>query len=271
MKKLLAFLMCAILVCSCFAFTACKKDEDKEDVTTIIEDVTDENGNLKTLGGKTPEQLYADASTLLKNATNFTLTAVQDIRIDMDGEIIEVKQTVVQEVDGDNSHYKTSSDMEGTESEGWYVDGVIYAEMSGVKAKATISKKDYYEKFLGSSEEENKILDIPESWFSDIVIKQEGEEYYIQFSVSGEEYSKLLNKADLEATIKGNVDYKVYFSKDGKILRMESDFAMDVMGATATTHTESIFTEVGTTKKVTAPADGDSYTDVTDQFNAKID
>ena len=265
MKKFLALLMCAVMLCSCFMLTACEDVE--EEIKDKIADETDENGDLKTLGGKTPEQLYTDASSLLKNATNFTLTAKQDITMEMQGEKTEMKQTVVQKIDGDNSYYKTSG-VEGAESEGWYVDGVIYTVMGGVKAKATLSKKDYYEKFLGSSEEESKIFDIPESWFKDIVIKQEGAEYYIQFSVSGEEYSKLLEKADLGANIGENVEYKVYFDKDGKILRMTTDFDMNVQGIKASTHTESIFSDVGTTKAVTAPADADSYQDVTNELNS---
>jgi hypothetical protein len=59
------------------------------------------------------------------------------------------------------------------------------------------------------------------------------------------------------------VDYKVYFTKEGKILRMITDFSVNVDGVVATTHAESIFENVGTTEAITAPADADSYTDVT--------
>ncbi|MBE6592863.1 MAG: hypothetical protein E7642_02590 [Ruminococcaceae bacterium] len=273
MKKIFALVLCALMICSCFMLTACEEIEDA--IKDMVEDEmkkpdeTDENGDLKTLGGKTPEQLYADANTLLKNATNFTITAKQDIIMEYQGQKNEMKQTVLQKIDGDNSYYKISG-VEGAESEGWYVDGVIYTTMGGVKAKATLSKKDYYEKFLGSSEEESKLFDIPESWFTDIVIKQDGEEYYMQFSVSGEEYSKLMQKAELDVTLAENVDYKVYFDKDGKILRMETDFDMEMEGVKASTHTESIFSEVGTTKGVTAPEDADTYQDVTEELNSML-
>lgn len=267
MKKILALVLCVLMLCSCFMLTACEDVEDE--IKDMIKDETDANGNLKTLGGKTPKQLYADASALINKATNFTFTATQDISMEVAGQKMDVKQTVVQKLVGDDSYYKISG-VEGAESEGWYVDGVIYTTMGGVKAKATLSKKDYYEKFLGSSEEESKMFDIPESWFTDIVIKQEGAEYYIQFSVSGEEYSKLMQKADLDVKFAENVDYKVYFDKDGKILRMETDFDMVTEGVKASTHSESIFSDVGTTKAITAPEGADSYKDVTNDLENMI-
>ena len=146
--------------------------------------------------------------------------------------------------------------------EGWYVDGVVYTQKNGEKIKAELSKEDYYKNFLGNDANEDKVFDIPESWFVDITIKPDGDEYYIAFTVSGAEYSELFKKTDLNASLAENVDYKVYFDKDGKILRMETDFSMEIEGVVANTHSESIFENVGTTQKITAPADADSYTKV---------
>ena len=270
MKKFLAIVMCAVLLLSCLMLSACD-EQDVQDalsdalgdiIETGVPDETDENGDLKTLGGKTPEQLYADAYELLSKATNFTMTSKQNISMVIDGEPIDVVQNVFQKIDGDNSYFKTSG-VEGAEMEGWYVDGVVYAQHAGEKVKATVSKEDYYKNFLGSDANETKIFNIPESWFVDIAIKQEGEEYYILFSVSGDEYSELIQNANFNASVAENVDYKVYFTKDGKILRMVTDFSINVDGVVATTHAESIFENVGTTEPITAPADADSYTDVT--------
>jgi len=262
MKKLLALLMCAILVCSCFIFTACE-DTEKE-IKDLIEEET-----VKTLGGKTPEELYADASRFLKDATNFTITSTQDITMKYQGETMEMTQTIIQKIDGDNEYYKMSG-VEGANSEGWYVDGVIYTIMNGTKAKATLSKKDYYEKFLNSSEEESKLLNIPESWFKDIVFKKAGNEYYLQFSISGEEYTNLMAKMDLNVGLDDTVDYRLYFDKDGKILRMETNFDMNVEGITASTKSKSVFSDVGTTQPITAPANTEAYMDVTDSLNSML-
>lgn len=268
MKKFLAILMCATLLLSCLMLSACDAEDILKDVIDetdesgeFVLDETDENGNLKTLGGKLPKELYKDAFELLNSATNFTMTAKQLISMEIEGEKIEVVQTVFQKIDGDNSYFK-SSGVEGAEMEGWYVDGVVYAQRNGEKVKTEISKEDYYKNFLGSDANEDKVFDIPESWFVDITIKPDGDEYYIAFTVSGAEYSELFKKTDLNASLAENVDYKVYFDKDGKILRMETDFSMEIEGVVANTHSESIFENVGTTQKITAPADADSYTKV---------
>ena len=263
MKKLLALLMCAIIVCSCFMFTACEKTEDE------IKDAIEKEETFKTLSGKTPEELYADASELMKNATNFTMTSTQDITMKYQGETMTMTQVIIQKIDGENEYYKMSG-VEGADSEGWYVDGVIYTEMNGTKAKATLSKKDYYEKFLGSSEEDSKILNIPESWFKDIVFKKSGDEYYIKFSISGEEYTKLFAKLNLQVGLDDTVDYKVYFNKEGKLLRMETDFDMTVQGISASTKTKSVFSDVGTTAPIVAPTNPESYQDVTDSINSML-
>lgn len=270
MKKFLTLIMCVALLTGCFMLSACDEQEVQDAISDALNDVietavpdeTNENGDFKTLGGKTPEQLYADAYELLSKATNFTMTSKQNISMVIDGEPINVIQNVFQKIDGDNSYFKTSG-VEGAEMEGWYVDGVVYAQHAGEKVKATVSKEDYYKNFLGSDANESKVFNIPESWFVDIAIKQDGEEYYILFSVSGDEYSKLIQNANFNASVAETVDYKVYFTKDGKILRMVTDFSINVDGVVATTHAESIFADVGTTAAITAPADADSYSDVT--------
>lgn len=268
MKKFLTMIMCAALLLSCLMISACDEQDVMDELIKEINDETDANGDLKTLGGKTPEQLYKDASELINKATNFTMTSKQLISMDIEGEKIDVVQNIFQKIDGDNSYFETSG-VEGAEMEGWYVDGVVYAQHAGEKVKATISMDDYYEKFLGSAPSENKIMNIPESWFVDITIKQSGEEYYTEFTVSGAEYAKVIGNAKLDAEVAENVVHKVYFNKDGKILRMETDFTITADGVVAQTHTESIFENVGTTEKITAPADADSYTDVTDAMNAQ--
>ena len=265
MKKFLALIMCVVLLTSCFMLSACDEVEDEiKDVIDEMVDETDENGDFKTLGGKTPEQLYADASALLKQATNFTQKATQKIDMNFEGETISVEQIVFQKLDGDNSYFKTSG-VEGAEMEGYYVDGVIYAKMNGVKNKATLSKEDYYKKFLGESADESKIFDLPESWFTDISIKPDGDKYYIEFMVSGEEYAKVISKGagNVNFSLADNISYKVYFTKDGKILELITDFSMVVEGVETKVHSVSAFSDVGTTAPIEAPADADSYNDVT--------
>ena len=133
MKKFLAMIMCAALLLSCLMLSACD-EQDAQDalsdalgdiIETGVPDETDENGDLKTLGGKTPEQLYADAYELLSKATNFTMTSKQNISMVIDGEPIDVVQNVFQKIDGDNSYFKTSG-VEGAEMEGWYVRKLAY-------------------------------------------------------------------------------------------------------------------------------------------------
>lgn len=176
------------------------------------------------------------------------------------GESQTVKQTITQSVCGDNSYFK----LDGLESkmEAYYVDGVVYAKTNGIKVKKEISKEEYYKEYLGDSANEDKILDIPESWFSGIVIKPDGDNYYLQFSIDGEKYSELIGKTGVSVEISGDVDYRVYFDKEGNIIKMTTDFEMGIEGFMTSTKAVSIFKNIGTTEPIKAPADADSYSAV---------
>lgn len=268
MKKFLALMLALILVCCSFVLVSCdeeENDKDKDDVTEAEVEATNAEGEIEKLNGKTAQELYELAYEKMENATNYTVTSSQDITVIVDGQEIKQTQTVLQEVNGDNFHSKTSG-VENAEQESWYVDGVLYTSAYGKNVKATMTMEQYYEEYLGSGEEESKLFNIPESWFVDITFEKEDDKYYIVFTVSAEKYEELIGTAGISANIDGDVKYRVYFDKDGNLESMKVDMSMTVNGTPASVSSVSIFSNVGTTAAITAPEGADSFVDVTEEL-----
>lgn len=259
MKKFLALLMCFLLVASVFTLTACDEKDHEEEIV----DETDESGNLKTLKGKAPKALYSEATKMLDEATDFTMTTEQKITMKISGQTQTETQTIVQRVNGDNVYFK-SSGIEGAAMECYYVDGVCYVNSGGTKNKATIDVEDYYEQYLGSDPDDDKLYALPEEWFNGVVICADGSKYYVDFTVSGDKFAEVAGDDIAEiASFDGDVSYRVYFDANGVLDSIRIEFTMEVMGIKSTSVSTSVFSNVGSTGAIKAPADADSYKDVT--------
>jgi hypothetical protein len=248
MKKFLSLLLALILVFSMFTLASCDQN-DKDD---------DDDETVETLDGKTPEELYALSQTKLKEATSYTVTATQVITMSVEDETMTMNQEVISKLDGDNSYVKSTNDMTSDANmEAWYVDGIVYASMMGVKAKAYVDKEEFMQKYMGKDPSESTLLDIPESWFEDIEFEKDGKSWALKFTVKGEEYTKYFANVGLGGTINGNVKHQVFFDSNGNLEKITTVFDMTIQGIDA--HCVSTSTVTIGSVTINPPADADSY------------
>lgn len=245
MKRILTFLLCIALAVSMLGLVSC----------------TGADGDTKEkLAGKTPEELYEASQQKLKDAESYYVSSTQDIVMTMgEGASMTMQQLVESKVNGDDSYMKTNNNLsDELNMEAWYVDGVVYTNSFGQKVKANITKDRFMEQYMGADPSENTLLDIPESWFEDVKFEKSGEDWVLNFVVSGEKYTEVYENAGLTgATITGNVDYKIYFDNDGNIEKLVASFDMNVDGVNA--HCESVSLITIGEVEINPPADADTY------------
>ncbi len=246
MKKILTLVLAALMLVSAFCLASCNKDE------------------LKKLDGKTPEALYQATQEKLKGKDNYTMVSSQKITLTAEGQEMVVNQSVTAKMAGKNSYAKIDNDMEASASmEVWYVDEMYYGIQNGKKIKAPLSWETYEEEYLPEgSTSENALLNIPDTWFKDLKFKRDGDNYYLEFLVSGEEYTKYLGEFSQfkQAGVEiGDVSYKVYFDKDANLGDVITEFDYTVSGVSAHALTKSVISDIDQTE-VTAPEGGESWT-----------
>lgn len=277
MKKRISLLLSALLALSVLTvgMTSCDEElpagnaGDDSSVTT-----TDDPTKLN---GKTPEKAYNDALAAINSVSNCEMISTQDINMKMNynGEAMEQKQkqTITQKMDGDNVYVKIGGGA--LEQETWYVDGVLYTISGDVKAKATLSLKEYQEQMMGDSSD--NLLHIPEAWFKDVQFKTVDGQKTLEFKIDGKEYLNLAgNMLDLMGTsvddmVISEVLYTVYFTADGSIEKVVNVFSttFSLQGIAVEASYNTVTTvSIGTAGKITAPADGDSFIDVTDNMDS---
>ncbi len=232
-------------------------------------------GEDSALDGQTPLEAYTAALEAINTSKNYEMVSEQEISMKMNvaGQTVdqEQTQTIEQKMNGDNIYVKVGGSA--LEMETWYVDGMLYTSTSGVKAKAKISLEEYQEQYMGESE--STILDIPDDWFDGVKFETKDGKKCLEFAISGEQYSSLVGNVfdsmglgEMDGSI-SDVTYCVYFDADGNISKILCDFSMEFtmqgIEVEATYHTVSTL-KVGSVEEITAPADADSYTDVTDQM-----
>lgn len=274
MKKRISMILSGLLALSLItlSMTGCLEEDIPDD-----EDDDDKKSDGSKVNGKTPEELYVEALNAVNASTNWELTSTQEISMTMEyngqTQKQEQTQTVYQKMHGEDVYVKVGGSA--IEMETWYVDGVLYTISGGVKAKAELSLKEYQDQYMGNSE--NTLLNIPEDWFEGVKFEKKDGKNCLNFHVSGEQYADVVGNAldalvgqGMEAEI-GEVDYTVIFDKDGNIQQIVCDFSatfsIENVSVEAEYHTVSDI-KVGGVDAVTAPEDGDSFIDVTDQMGS---
>ena len=274
MKKLLALLLCLLLVCSAFVLASCdatdKADDDKNESSnsdTSSDKKDDSSKEPSTLNGKTAEELYALALEKVAGLTNFEMTATQVIEMTYEGDTITMNQIVINKMNGQDCYMKMENDMSpDANMEMWYVDEWMYVITEGVQNKANITWEEMQETYMPEgATAEGALMNIPEAWFKDVKFEQEGDAYYLEFIVSGEEYLTYMDSTSLGAYLEGvdDVSYKVYFDKDGNLGQIvtEFDFVIETISCHAVS--TSTVTNIGS---VTIEAPEGTFADVTDQM-----
>ena len=250
------------------------KDDYYDDNNDNDEPSTNDKGGLEELNGKTPEQLYAQASQKINSVDNLTMIANQDIYMTMEqnGETMEqaVKQSIVQKYNGNDFSLVTQNEMGSGQMNCQYVDGMVYNVQftDGRRIKYEATPEQLYEK-LNMDPSESKVLTIPVSWFNEDVAFFEDEDndrYYIEFSLDGDQYELLfdnmaaLGNAGIDEV--SDVKHRVYFTKDGDLQSMisEASMQMESQGIKVDCRfvTTTIFTNIGSTV-VEVPVNADSY------------
>lgn len=274
MKKRIAMLLSGLLALSLltFSMTSCLEEGTPEDDDDEDEKQTDGS----KLNGKTPEELYAEALSAVNESLNWEMASTQEIKMVMtyNGETVEQEQTqtIEQKMNGEDVYVKIGGSA--LEMESWYVDGIFYTISGDVKAKAELSLKEYQEQMTGSADQ--TLLNIPSEWFKDIKFEEKDGKNCLNFHVSGEEYAdvvgNLFESMNIDASAKiGEVDYTVVFDKKGNIEQILCDFSAEFeiqgIAVKADYHTVTDV-KIGTAGEITAPADGDSFIDVTDQMDS---
>ena len=192
MKKLLALLLCLLLVCSAFVLASCdatdKADDDKNESSnsdTSSDKKDDSSKEPSTLNGKTAEELYALALEKVAGLTNFEMTATQVIEMTYEGDTITMNQIVINKMNGQDCYMKMENDMSpDANMEMWYVDEWMYVITEGVQNKANITWEEMQETYMPEgATAEGALMNIPEAWFKDVKFEQEGDAYYVNYPI----------------------------------------------------------------------------------------
>lgn len=307
-KKLLILCMCGLLAVSAAALVAC--DSEKDDLTeseeatvetsadTVAEGATetaeaptevpteqateapvetDTEGReiSKTLNGKTPYALYAEAETLYK--TNYEVEQEMKITMNMnDGGSemhIETTEKAWFKFAGGNVYAKTESYAlfeERAVMEMWYVDGKLYTEdldenLELAKVVMTISPENA-ELYYGLELPGDTLMPMPEDWLKDTVFaKTEDGLYLVSLNITQE----MLAAADEdvwgdlagEGVTLNSMTYHACFRADGSLAYISYGADMDMMGMACIMEAKVVLSNAGTTQ-VTPPADADTYQEV---------
>ncbi|MBQ7354366.1 MAG: hypothetical protein IJW62_02475 [Clostridia bacterium] len=277
MKKRISLLLSALLALSVLTVGMTSCDEELPAGNAGDDSTVTTTDDPTKLNGKTPEKAYNDALAAINSVSNCEMISTQDINMKMNynGEAMEQKQkqTITQKMDGDNVYAKIGGGA--LEQETWYVDGVLYTISGDVKAKATLSLKEYQEQMMGDSSD--NLLHIPEAWFKDVQFKTVDGQKTLEFKIDGKEYLNLVDNAldsmgtSVDDMVISEVLYTVYFTADGSIEKVVNVFSttFSLQGIEVEASYNTVTTvSIGTAGKITAPADGDSFIDVTDNMDS---
>jgi hypothetical protein len=180
-----------------------------------------------------------------------------------------MKQVVTQKYDKGNFSMVTTNNLAATLN-CQYVNGVVYNVQitDGAKIKYAATEKELAA-LAGIDVNAAKIMNIPADWFENCELKadEDGNGYYIEFVLNGEEYKQLFSNFALLDSVKevSDVTHKVYVTAEGKIDSIVSTatmvVAVDGTEVVADMVSVSTYGDIGSTV-VEAPADADSYVTV---------
>ena len=237
---------------------------------------------LPTLNGQTPYEAYESVREQVdgmltncqeNNTTNQYLSYMGQTAL---------MQTVesVSKINGNDleSITTTVSYLDSTTSvtKSYYKDGWLYGNENGTTFKAQLTMEQMYAIVYGTdAANEEKILNMPESWFKDVGFTQnEDGTYSIRVLLEGDRVEEVIGRlgiADMAAMGMELSDlcYDIVLDAEGNFLKIVYTFrlTMDLEGEAMVIESESTitYTGIGSTT-VTVPDGCDGYVDVTDQL-----
>ena len=231
-----------------------------------------EKGDSPTLGGQTAKELYEQANATLvqfaKNYQSTTTTRVDMIMIGYGTVLTQNMVVVAHERDG-HVHTVVTGDPDlvaDLAQEAWYADGVLYQiTRKGEKVKVAMSMQDYLDKFYNVQEGERTLMNVPESWFSEMGFINTNEGAYIRMVMRGEEMLAALERIGKTEAAGVNIDkvyYDVHFDRNGNLTHVETSYTMyfeDQPNLSAEAKSTTVYNRLGNAEPITAPADADSF------------
>ena len=246
------------------------------------DETTGGESNIPTFNGMTPYEAYESArdqidgilSNCQENSSSNQYLSYMD-----QTELMQIV-TMVSRINGNDIETitTTANYMDGTTSTSktYYKDGWLYGDQGGTTFKAQLTMEQMYAIVYGiDAANEEKILNMPESWFKDATfVENEDDTYSIRILLDGDKLEEVIERlgvADMAAMGMEISDlcYNIALDMDGNFRGVDYTFTMtmEVEGETMTLLSESFITysSVGTTT-VTLPDGCADYVDVTDQL-----
>ena len=172
-------------------------------------------------------------------------------------------QKDIQQHDGNNQHHQTTVGGE-TYMEYWWVDDWYYMgenmlTYSGSYFKGYVTWEYYLENYLKTSDT-TTFINYPISWFEDLSIKKQGNNYYLEAMINGEKVSPHFGNST-GATI-SNVSVQINIDSKGAFKAITLKYTQTQYGHDYNFTSTGTFTNVGTTV-VVGPENPDAFTEMT--------
>lgn len=254
----------------------------------------------ETLNGKTTKEKYTEImATIDAQSENFTSLIQYDIHCDisLEGQTVGMDMDMMTTIKMDGDNFIETDIIDGGELMGqdigtlnmnvWYVDGVAYVDGSATgqyaSAKPVVEKTKYTAtieqicEIAGLDQDTlwNPIYDFSDTAFDEVKFNVGANDSYFEIVMKGDDAAEYAEKSAALQGINGDmeipqVNYKFMMDKDGNFDYVKIDYVMTmemtIMGTVATYKYnydgKIVFSDVGTTV-VTAPTDGETWTDVT--------
>ena len=243
MKKIFAIILTALLL---FSYTACSNSNSDESSGDNVKQ------GLQTLAGKTPLELYNSAIDYVKSLENYEILVDSKFTTTYEGETSEETSSTLHKCSGDSFYYLYKADYY---EEFFLHDGTtLYKNINNISEKADIE----YSKFMegwGSINESGMLIELGEASFNKKLFIPDGDEYYLDFLISKEEYTEITG-----GSVESPVTYRVYFDKDGNLTRFERSmlyYYYDVV--LVDDEMKVYFQNIGKVEKIEAPQNPESF------------
>ena len=169
-----------------------------------------------------------------------------------EGETTEESSSTLHKCSGDTFYYLYKADYY---EEFFLHDGTtLYKKINNISEKEEIPYSEFMEGW-GSVTEQGMLIELGETSFDKKLFIPEGEEYYLEFLISKEEYSEITG-----GSVESPVTYKVYFDADGNVTGFERSMLYYYYDVVLVDDQMRVYIQnVGKVQKVEAPQDPESY------------
>ena len=244
MKKILAIIMAMFLL---VATVGCSNGSG--DDTDYLE--SGKKG-VEKLAGKTPKEIYDASIEYIKKLENYEILIESDYKTSYEDEINEESSTTLHKCSGDTFYYLYKADHY---EEFFIHDGnALYKKINNISEKEEISYSDFMKNW-GSITESGMLIELGESNFKKKLFVSEGDEYYLDFLISEEEYAEIA-----DGSVEAPVTYRVYFDKDGNITKFSRSMIYYYYDVVLVEDNMTVTVKsVGNVSKIEAPSNPESF------------